>query len=116
MKNTKSGHTTDPGSPGGLDGKESTCRVGAQGWEDPERSKWRPAPGFLPGESHGQSSLAGYSAGGRKSQTTERLTHNARHIRKEKQGKEKNANSCEKERKRNNDGIFQNPRKKDLIA
>ena len=31
------------------------------GWEDPWRRKWQPTPVFLPGESHGQRSLAGYS-------------------------------------------------------
>ena len=30
----------------------------------PWRRKWQPAPVFLPGESHGQSSLAGYSPQG----------------------------------------------------
>ena len=30
------------------------------------RRKWQPTPGFLPGESHGQRSLAGYSPWGRK--------------------------------------------------
>ena len=40
------------------------------------RKKWQPTPVFLPGESHGQRSLAGYSPWGRKeSDTTERLTH-----------------------------------------
>ena len=39
------------------------------------RRKWQPTPVFLPGESHGQRSLAGYSPWGRKkSDTTERLT------------------------------------------
>ena len=33
------------------------------------RRKWQPAPIFVPGESHGQRSLAGYSPQGRKSQT-----------------------------------------------
>ena len=33
------------------------------------RRKWQPTPVFLPGESHGQRSLAGYSAWGHKSQT-----------------------------------------------
>ena len=42
------------------------------GW----RRKWPPAPVLLPGESHGQRSLAGYSPWGRKeSDTTEQLTH-----------------------------------------
>ncbi|XP_070322048.1 coiled-coil domain-containing protein 191 isoform X4 [Odocoileus virginianus] len=31
------------------------------GWEDPPERKWQPTPLFLPGESHGQRSLAGYS-------------------------------------------------------
>ena len=33
------------------------------------RRKWQPTPVFLPGESHGQRSLAGYSLWGHKSQT-----------------------------------------------
>ena len=38
------------------------------------RRKWQPSPVFLPGESHGQRSLVGYSARGRKeSDMTERL-------------------------------------------
>ena len=32
-------------------------------WEDPWRRKWQPTPVFLPGRSHGQRSLAGYSMG-----------------------------------------------------
>ena len=37
--------------------------------------KWQPTPAFLPGKSHGQRSLAGYSPWGRKeSDTTERLS------------------------------------------
>ena len=31
------------------------------GWEDPLRRAWQPTPVFLPGESHGQRSLAGHS-------------------------------------------------------
>ena len=31
------------------------------GQEDPWRRKWQPTPVFLPGKSHGQRSLAGYS-------------------------------------------------------
>jgi len=38
----------------------------------PWREKWQPTPVFLPGESHGQRSLVGYSPWGRKeSDTTE---------------------------------------------
>ena len=36
---------------------------------EPRRRKWQPTPVFLPGESHGQRSLAGYSSWDRKSQT-----------------------------------------------
>ena len=40
----------------------------------PWRREWLPTPVFLPGEFHGQRSLAGYSPRGRKeSDTTERL-------------------------------------------
>ena len=47
-------------------------RVGKIPW----RREWQHTPVFLPGESHGQRSLAGYSPWGRKeSDTTERLTH-----------------------------------------
>ena len=39
------------------------------------RREWQPTPVFLPGESHGQRSLAGHSPQGQKeSDTTERLT------------------------------------------
>ena len=31
------------------------------GWEDPWKREWQPTPVFLPGESHGQRRLAGYS-------------------------------------------------------
>ena len=34
------------------------------GWEDPWRRAWQPTPVFLPGESHGQRSLASYSPWG----------------------------------------------------
>ena len=56
--------------PGGSDGKEFACNA-----RDPcsipgsGRSSWgragQPIPVFLPGESHGQRSLAGYSPWGR---------------------------------------------------
>ena len=40
------------------------------------RRKWQPTPVLLPGESHGQRSLAGYSPWGRKElDMTEQLTH-----------------------------------------
>ena len=36
------------------------------GQEDPLRRAWPPTPVFLPGESHGQRSWAGYSLSGHK--------------------------------------------------
>ena len=49
-----------------LSDKESTCqcrRFGFDPWvgKIPQRRKWQPTPVSLPGESHGQRSLAGYS-------------------------------------------------------
>ena len=45
-------------------------------WEPLLEKEWQPAPVFLPGKSHGQRSLAGYSPLDRKdSDMTERLTH-----------------------------------------
>ena len=49
-----------------LSDKESACqcrRWGFSPWvgKIPWRRKWQPTPVFLPGESHGQRSLAGYS-------------------------------------------------------
>ena len=35
-------------------------------WNIPWRSKWQPTPVFLPGEFHGQKSMAGYSPWGRR--------------------------------------------------
>ena len=61
---------TDPrGFPGGSDGKESACKVGdpgsIPGWEQTFWSRaWQPTPVFLPGEPHGQRSLAAYSPWG----------------------------------------------------
>ena len=55
-------------------------RCGRRGFDPwigkfPLRRAWKLTPGFLPGESHGQKSLAGYSPGGRKKlKTTERLS------------------------------------------
>ena len=67
------------GFPGGSGGKESACNVGdlgsIPGWgKIPWRRKWQPTPVFLPGESHGQRGLVGYSPRGRKElDTTEQL-------------------------------------------
>ena len=44
-------------------------------WKIPWRRAWQPTPVFLPGESHGQRSLVGYSPWGHKDlDTTERKT------------------------------------------
>jgi len=63
---------------GGVEGKHKPCTEGANSdhvrkinsiihryW----RRKWQPTPVFLPGESHGQRSLTGYSPWGLKSRT-----------------------------------------------
>ena len=39
-------------------------------WEIPWRREWQPTPVFLPGESHGQRSLVGYSPWGHKESDT----------------------------------------------
>ena len=51
------------GFPGGSDGKESAYNMGGPGSmkKIPWRRKRQSAPVFLPGESHGQTSLVGYS-------------------------------------------------------
>ena len=43
--------------------------VPSPGWEDPQRRKWQPTPVFLPGEFHGQRSLAGYRPGRKELET-----------------------------------------------
>ena len=65
------------GLPWRLSGKESICqcrrhrRRGFDPWVGniPYKRKWQPDPVFLPGKSHGQRSLVGYSSWGGKSQT-----------------------------------------------
>ena len=59
------------GSPGSSDGKESACNAADPGsipglGRSPGEEKWLSTPLFLPGESHGQKSLVGYSPWGRK--------------------------------------------------
>ena len=61
--------------PGGSDGKESACNAGDLGsipgsGRSPGEENSLPTPVFLPGEFHGQRSLAGYTVHGvAKSQT-----------------------------------------------
>ena len=60
------------GVPGGARGKEHTCqcrrhkRLWFESWvgKIPWRRAWQPTPVFLPRESHGQRSLAGYRPSG----------------------------------------------------
>ena len=47
----------------------------------PWRRKWQPSPVFLPGESHGQRSLAGYSPWGHKeSDATWQLSSSSKYM------------------------------------
>ena len=65
------------GFSGGASGKELTCqcrrhkrhRFDPCVRKIPWRRAWQPSPVFLPGESHGQRSLAGYGPKGRKEST-----------------------------------------------
>ena len=63
-----------------LSGKESACQCRRHGFNPwvrniPQRRKWQPTPVFLPGKSHRQRSLVGYSPWDPKeSDTTEQLT------------------------------------------
>ena len=57
-----------------LSGKEPACQCRRWGFDPwvgkiPRRKKWQATPVRLPGESHGQRSLVGYSPGFEKSQT-----------------------------------------------
>ena len=59
------------GFPGGSDGEESACNAGDQGsipgsGRFPWRREWLPTLVILPGKSHGQRSLVGYSPRGHK--------------------------------------------------
>ena len=74
--------------PGSASDKESPCQCrrwktwGLDLWAGkiPWRRAWQPSPVSLPGESHGQRSLEGYSPWSRKeSDTTERLTYTHTH-------------------------------------
>ena len=63
------------GFPGSSEGKESDCNAGDQGaipglGRSPGEGNGKPTPVFLPGESHGQRRLMGYSPWGHKSSDT----------------------------------------------
>ena len=76
------------GFPGGTGGKEPTCqsrrrkRHGFDPWvgKVPWRRAWQPIPGFLPGESHAQRSLVGYSPWSCKESDTTEVTLHARRL------------------------------------
>ena len=81
---THRGHLSVPSPPTslGFSGGEGTCQRGRcefSPWvgKMPWRREWQPTPVFLPGESHEQRSLAGYSPGGHKElNTTYQLKNN----------------------------------------
>ena len=85
----ETGYLADPGVPGGTSSKEPICqcwsykRHTCNTWvgKIPRRRAWHPTPVFLPGESHGQRSLVGYSLWGRiESDTTEATEHTRMHL------------------------------------
>ena len=67
--------------------KESTCQCRRRGFNPwvrkiPWRREWQPTSVFLPGESHGERSLTGYSPWGREGMDmTERLNNKKNYIR-----------------------------------
>ena len=72
------------GFPAGARSKEPPCQCRRQSDVDlirvrmiPSRRKWQPAPVFFPRESHGQRSLVGYSAVGRKELDMNEATRHA---------------------------------------
>ena len=73
------------GFPGSSAGKESACQCRRPEFDPsvgkiPQRRKWQPTPVFLPGESHGQRSLAGYSPWDHKKlDMTKQLIHTHTH-------------------------------------
>ena len=68
------------GFPGGISGKEASRRkhkrCGFDPWvrKVPWRRAWQPTPVFIPRESLGQRSVAGYSLQGRKDSDTTKAT------------------------------------------
>ena len=71
----------DVGRSGGTSGKEPVCqckRLAMQVGKILWRREWHPTPVFLPGDSHGQRSLAGYSPWGCKESDTTEVAEHAR--------------------------------------
>ena len=79
--------STHMGFPGSSVSKESTCSAGDTGRHGfnpqvrkiPWRRAWQPTPVFLPGESHGQRNMVGYSPWGRKESDTTEVTEHTTH-------------------------------------
>ena len=72
------------GFPSGSEVKATACNAGDLGsipglGRFPWRRKWQPTPVFLPGESHGQRSLVGYSPRGHKESDTTEWLHSLTH-------------------------------------
>ena len=75
------------GFPGDSVGKESACSAGDAGdsgsipgsGRSPGGGHGNPFPVFLPGDSHGQRSLVGYSPWGHKEQDTTEMTGHTHH-------------------------------------
>ena len=71
------------GFPNGLAGKQSACNARGPGkvssipglGRSPWKRKWQPTLVFLPGKSHGQSTLAGYSPRSQTQLTIKRIQH-----------------------------------------
>ena len=66
-------------------GKESTCQCRRRGFypwvgKIPWRRKWQPTPVFLPGKSHGQRGLVGYSPWGHRVRHDQVTEHTHTHI------------------------------------
>ena len=78
------GEHTLGGFPGGARGEEPACqcrrrkRPGFEPWvgKIAQSRARQPTPAFLPGESHGQKGLAGYSPWGHKESETTEVTEN----------------------------------------
>ena len=71
----RGGCLNDKGFPGASVVKNSSANAGDTGsipglGKSPGEGAWQPTPVFLPGESHGQRSLVGFSLWGRKESDT----------------------------------------------
>ena len=92
------------GFPNGSIGGESACNEGDPSsipeWEKiPWRRKWQATPVFLPGKSHGQRSLTGYSPWvGKVSNPTWRLNHHVELRESSETRKEKPTNKSNKQK------------------